>query len=214
MSVSTSTAVPAPFAVAPSWSWDGDDGKWSSFTIEVGTPPQSFRVLPSTTGAEVWVPYPLGCEGISASLPDCGSLRGVDNFDGRPSLGIQTNASSTWDSIGIYELASEQNLWGPTGNQGYYGYDTVSLEHLSSNQIAKLKSQTVAGAATWNVWVGSLGLGTAEASFSVESTSNPSLISAMRSQNYTPGISFGYTAGASYGMFIHLYILRNLLTVA
>jgi hypothetical protein len=214
MSVSTSTAVPAPFAVAPSWSWDGDDGKWSSFSIAVGTPPQSFRVLPSTLGAEVWVPYPPGCEGIVAEISNCGYLRGVDNFDGRPSLGIQTNASSTWDFINILELASEQNLWGPTGNPGYYGYDTVLLEHLSSGQNAKLKSQTVAGAATWNAWLGSLGLGTAEASFPGEPTSNPSLMSAMRSQNYTPGLSFGYTAGASYGMFILSYGLRNLLTVA
>jgi hypothetical protein len=68
----------------------------------------------------------------------------------------------------------------------------------------KLKSQTVAGAATWNAWIGSLGLGTAEANFDVEKTSNPSLMSTMRSQNYTPGLSFGYTAGASYGMFMLL----------
>ena len=140
MSVSTSTAVPAPFQVAPSWSWDGDDGKWSSFSIEVGTPPQSFRVLPSTTGAETWVPYPPGCEGSLASISNCGNLRGVGNFDGQSSLGYQTNASSTWDLIGVYELAAEQNLWGSTGNPGYYGYDTVSLQQLSSSQSADLKS--------------------------------------------------------------------------
>ena len=200
MSVSTSTAVPAPFVVTPSWSWDGDDGSWSSFAIQVGTPPQSFRVLPSTTGAETWIPYPPGCEGILQNIADCGTLRGVDNFEGQPSRGFQTNASSTWNLIGTYELATEQNLWGSTGNPGYYGYDTVSLEPYPSGTKAKLKDQTVAGVATANVWLGSLGLGTADANFPVEKTSNPSLLSTMGSQNYTPGLSFGYTAGASYGM--------------
>ena len=199
MSVSTSTAAPAPFSVTPSWSWDGDDGSWSSFSIQVGTPPQSFRVLPSTTGAETWIPYPPGCEGILENIADCGTLRGVNNFDGQPSRGFQTNESSTWDLIGIYELATEQNLWGSTGNPGYYGYDTVSMEQYPSGTKAKLKDQTVAGVATANLWLGSLGLGTANASFDVEKKSNPSLMSTMRSQNLTPGLSFGYTAGASYG---------------
>jgi hypothetical protein len=133
------------------------------------------------------------------NIADCGTLRGVDNFQGQPSRGYQTSKSSTWDLIGIYELATEQNLWGPTGNPGYYGYDTVSLEQYPSGTKARLKDQTVAGVATANVWLGSLGLGTANASFDVEKTSNPSLMSTMRSQNFTPGLSFGYTAGASYG---------------
>lgn len=199
MSVSTTSAyAPTPFVVAPSWSWDGDDGSWSSFSISVGSPPQSFRVLPSTVGSETWIPYPPGCEGILENIADCGTLRGVNNFDGQPSRGFETNASSTWDLVGIYDLATEQNLWGTTGNPGYYGFDTVLLEQYQSDVDAKLKSQTVAGVATANVWLGSLGLGTADANFDVEAKSNPSLMSAMYTQNYTSGLSFGYTAGASY----------------
>lgn len=111
MSVSTSTAVPAPFSVSPSWSWDGDDGKWSTFEISVGTPGQSFRVLPSTTSSETWIPIPEGCEGILASFSDCGTLRGANDFQGQASRGFNTDKSSTWDLLGIYELATEQNLW-------------------------------------------------------------------------------------------------------
>ena len=198
MSVSTGSAAPAPWMLAPTWQWDGDDGKWSTFAIKVGTPPQSFRILPSTTGAETWIPYPPGCEGSLAGISDCGSLRGVDIFDGQPSLGYQTNASSTWDLIGIYELAAEQNLWGTTGNPGYYGYDTVSLEQYDSQKTATLEGQTVAGVATWNAWLGVLGLGTAEAYFDVEKKTNPALIENLANKNVTPGMSFGYAAGASY----------------
>lgn len=198
MSLSRSTAVPAPFSVSPSWSWDGDDGSWSTFSIEVGTPKQSFRVLPSTTGAETWIPIPAGCEGILENVANCGTLRGVNDFDGQPSRGFETNASLTWDLIGIYELATEQNLWGPIGNPGQYGLDAVTLESSLSGKSAELSSQTVAGVATENVWLGSLGLGTGDANFDVEKGSVPSLLDSMKSQNITPSLSFGYTAGASY----------------
>ena len=199
MSVSTSSAVPAPFSVSPSWSWDGNDGSWSTFDISVGTPGQSFRMLPSTYGSEIWVPSTDGCKGILTNIADCGALRGADDFKGQPSRGFDSSASSTWDLIGIYELATEQNLWGTTDNEGYYGFDTVSLESYPTGRSADLKSQTVAGVATENVWLGILGMGSTSAQFDVENGSNPSLLVSMKDQNFTPSVSFGYTAGAAYG---------------
>lgn len=57
--------------------WDGNDGSWSTFIIQVGTPPQYFRVLPSINGAGTWVPMPELCErGVSR----CGNARGVEPF--------------------------------------------------------------------------------------------------------------------------------------
>lgn len=200
MSPSSTAPAPAPFSLSPSWSFDGDDGRWSTFSVSVGTPPQSFRVLPSTTGAETWIPISLGCEGILSNVANCGTLRGVNDFEGTASRGFETNASSTWDLIGTYELATEQNLWGPSGNQGLYGLDTITLEEYSSGKNADLTSQTVAGVTTANVWLGSLGLGTAPANFSIENENTPSLLDSMKSQNITPSLSYGYTAGASYGM--------------
>ena len=192
------SSVPAPFYVSPSGSWDGHDGIWSTFHISVGTPPQDFRVLPSTTGAETWIPIPEGCEGSLVNIADCGTLRGVDSFDGSVSRGFQSNASSTWDLMGIYELATEKNLWGETSNQGLYGLDTVSLDSYGSGRTIEAQEQTVAGVATANVWLGSLGLGTASAHFDVRDQAVTSLLVSMRRRNYIPGLSFGYTAGASY----------------
>ena len=91
----SSNTSPVPFSVKPSWRWKGSDGSWSTFLIGVGTPPQSFRVLPSTTGAETWVPIPEGCASALAKVADCGGQRGVEDFAREPSRGFETNASST-----------------------------------------------------------------------------------------------------------------------
>lgn len=56
------------------------------------------------------------------NITDCGSLRGVEVFQARPSLGFQPNASSTWDEIGKYRLGLGY-LHGLTGN-GLFGFGT------------------------------------------------------------------------------------------
>ncbi|RMY39620.1 hypothetical protein D0866_01810 [Hortaea werneckii] len=185
--------TPFPLVLAPSWSFDGDDGSWSSFLIEVGNPPQSFRVLPSTSVSE-------GCQGIMSDVSDCGDRRGVNTINDTASLGFQTNVSSTWESIGIYKLEAEQTLFGKD-NDALYGLDTVSINLMDSsgqNSTSKIDSQTVAGFATGDFWLGSLGLGSAQANFTTENGNIPSLITSLKSKNLTGSASFGYAAGASY----------------
>ncbi|KAI7257479.1 acid protease [Hortaea werneckii] len=194
-------STPFPLVLAPSWSFDGDDGNWSSFLIEVGNPPQSFRVLPSTGVSEIWLPLPQGCQGRMSDISDCGDRRGVNAINGTASLGFQTNISSTWESIGIYKLEAEQTLFG-NDNDALYGLDTVSISLLDnssqSSSSGKLDSQTVAGFATGDFWLGSLGLGSAQANFTTENENIPSLITSLKSKNLTGSASFGYAAGASY----------------
>lgn len=50
--------------------------------IRVGTPAQFFRVLPSTTGQETWLPIPDHCE---RGQSWCGNVRGVEPFNGASS---------------------------------------------------------------------------------------------------------------------------------
>lgn len=38
-----------PIVVNSSSNWDGDDGPWSSFVVQIGTPPQSMKVFISTS---------------------------------------------------------------------------------------------------------------------------------------------------------------------
>ncbi|GAB1734460.1 hypothetical protein NU195Hw_g9068t1 [Hortaea werneckii] len=194
-------STPFPLLLTPSWSFDGDDGKWSSFLIEVGNPPQSFRVLPSTSVSEIWLPLPQGCQGIMSDVSDCGDRRGVNAINGTASLGFQINVSSTWESIGIYKLEAEQTLFG-NDDDALYGLDTVSISLLDNSgqnsSSGKLNSQTVAGFATGDFWLGSLGLGSAQANFTTENENIPSLITSLKSKNLTGSASFGYAAGASY----------------
>ncbi|THW71014.1 acid protease [Aureobasidium pullulans] len=148
---SSATAIPSPFSFAPSQYWDGNDGSWSSFMVRVGTPPQDFRVFPSTFGQETLIPVPEGC--TEDDPANCGSLRGVMPFQGDVSTGFQTNASTTWSDIGIYTTDLETQI-GINAN-GMYGFDTVGLQVENSGGIEQTH-QVVAG---YSKVLGSLTLG-------------------------------------------------------
>ena len=79
MSRVSSSNYTRAFSLSPSGNWDGNDGAWSTFTIRVGTPAQLFRVLPSTSGQEIWIPIPDQCE---QGQSWCGNARGVEPFNG------------------------------------------------------------------------------------------------------------------------------------
>ena len=187
---SSLNASSLPLIVPASSDWSGNDGNWSTFDLAVGSPAQSFKVLPSTLTSETWVPVSEGCS-TASDLLACAGSRGV----GYPNLGFQTNASTTWSQIGIYELTTEQKLYGDA-ETGLYGLDTVSLNGTGSPH--KLENQTVAGIATADFWLGSFGLGIQASEFSVLPSGVPSLLSSIRQQKLIPSLSFGYTAGASY----------------
>lgn len=55
-------ATAAPISFAPSQYFEGNDGKWSTFVVRVGTPEQSFRVLPSTVSSETFLPMAGACK--------------------------------------------------------------------------------------------------------------------------------------------------------
>lgn len=188
--------IPAPFSLEAS-QWTGNDGNWSTFLLGVGTPLQRFQVLPSTLSSEIWLPIPEGCTWIPSNvLPDCGASRGVEAKDGPERLGFLSNMSTTWSQIGLEYLGSEQNLYGSSGQAGLYGLDTVSF---GANQSGyNLPEQVIAGIATQDFWLGSFGLGANPSQFGTVGQNVSSLLLSMKSANYTPSISFGYTAGASY----------------
>ncbi|KAL9091091.1 MAG: hypothetical protein Q9165_005018 [Trypethelium subeluteriae] len=194
-----STTVPAPFSFSPSQSWDGNDGKWSTFIVRVGTPPQDFRILPSTAGQETWVPNPEGCTPSDPS--DCGSSRGVQEFNGQQGTGFLTNESSSWQALGVYDLAFEENLDYETNvtydGQGLYGFDTVGLQVENSGGLT-LNHQIVAGIALKQFYLGLFGLGIKPANFTSFSNPQPAFLPSAVSQNLIPSQSWGYTAGAPY----------------
>jgi len=194
-----SETVPAPLIVAPTYRFDGDDGSWSTFAITVGSPPQEFRVLPATVGEEVLVPVVEGCQGPLTNVSNCGDLRGANIFQGQSSRGFQRNNSTTWNELprDPYVLGDAQNLYGDV-NTGLYGLDTVALgDGARGGYGVPLQKQTVAGMDQQDFWLGTLGLRTSSANFSSDTV--PSLMVALKNQSMIPSLSYGYTAGRSYG---------------
>lgn len=197
MSNNTLTTLPSPFSFAPSQRFDGIDGSWSSFIVRVGTPEQAFRILPSTTGQETWVPVPEACR--EGTDPDnCGDLRG-GYPDSEGNFGYNFNKSSTWKNIGIFGLDLREEL-NQTG-AGQFGFDTVGLQIQNSGGFT-LKNQVVAGIRSQKWFNGIFGLGVKPSNFSGFDFPQPSFMRTLWDEKQIPSLSWSYTAGAAYSMFL------------
>jgi hypothetical protein len=168
------------------------DGAFS-FSVHVGTPPQTFYVLPSIRGQTIYVPIEDDCRRLN--ITDCGESRGAEVFESRPSLGFQVNSSSTWEELGIYRIAVDSDL-GLSGN-AMFGYDTVGPSSGGASNTPKLDKQAVAAYASPQFWVGMLGLN--QFALNISATEQPrSFLSALKEEGIIPSLSYGYQAGASY----------------
>ncbi|KAI4211390.1 MAG: hypothetical protein LQ351_005816 [Letrouitia transgressa] len=154
--------------------------------MQIGNPPQSIRVLPSTSGSCLWAVLPEGCN--SKDPKRCASLRG-DIFI--------KNKSSTWSELGLYSLSVSEER--PLGYDGHacYGNDTLKLE-WPGNGLPSLDHQVVAGFATKDFYLGAMGLTPYAVNFSTFYDSHPSILSSLKAQGSIPSLSWAYTAGAYY----------------
>lgn len=166
----------------------GNDGFWSTFAFNVGTPPQTVYLLPSTLIAETLVVDITGC--ADSPFSNCGTLRG----------GLFENStSSTWDPLdnGIYLSLSIESALGLSGKDGgYYGYDTISLTETDGSDIM-LGHQVVGEYATPDLYVGLFGLSPKSSGIS---SNTSSFVKTLFDQNQIPSLSYSYTAGAYYRM--------------
>lgn len=187
--LSRTSILPAPIVIPASQDFDGNDGPWSSFALQVGKPAQDVKVLISTAGYQTWVVLTEGC--ISLDPPTCAISRG----------GIfHPNESSTWVANnvtlkGVFSLELESNL-GYTGN-GEYGYDTVALGWQGSGPPS-LDQQIVAGVATKEFYLGVFGLNPRPSNFSNFNDPTPSYLSNLKQKSLIPSLTWGYTAGNQY----------------
>ena len=180
---------PAPLVIPPSQAFDGNDGPWSSFYLQLGSPPQDIKVLISTAGYQTWAVLPQGC--TTSDLPDCPTSRG--------GLFIPSQ-SSTWrynnESVnGTFTIGLETNL-DYSGN-GDYGYDTIVLGYQGSNGPS-LQQQTIAGIATKEFYLGIFGLNPRSTNFSTFNDPVPSYMATLKDKALIPSLSWAYTAGNQY----------------
>lgn len=169
---------------------DGNDGPWSSFTLQIGTPPQDVKVFISTAATQTWVVVPEGCG--SSDPSNCPALRGGE---------FALNQSSTWvpnlidPPSNIYDLYVESNL-GYTGS-GEYGFEMITLGWQGSDGPL-LKNQTIAGIATEEFYLGVFGVNPRPSNFTTFDDPVPSYMENLRVQSLIPSTSWGYTAGNQY----------------
>lgn len=205
LEMSSSPDEPTPFSFAPSLSWAGNAGTWSTFVIGAGTPPQYFQVLPSTNGHQTWIPVPLGCNSTDPS--NCAMLRGALPHRGISNNGFLSNQSSTWEKKGLFKLGINNPL-NLTGN-GDYGYDTVRLGSDDPKGI-NLTHQLVAGIATKDFYIGQFGLNPKTSNFSNDDHPVPGYLENLVEAKLIPSFSYGYTAGAKYRKLIDYFPLVSL----
>ena len=189
----------APYSVPPSQQFDGNDGSWSTFKINVGIPGQDFRVLPSTKSGVIYVISPEGCN-QPTDPRNCANLRGAEIFDSTQNTGFQVARSTQWSAIGQYGVDLEDAL--NMTAEGLFGYDHVTLgpavDTYSDANVTSIDYQVIAAVADMNYFMGILPLGQAESSFSSLSEPQKSLIWNLRNSSRIPSLSYAYTAGARY----------------
>jgi hypothetical protein len=182
---SRADTLPAPLSIAPDQNWDGIDGKWSTFTLRVGTPPQFVRTFLSFLIYQTWVVLPQGC--ATASDPDaCTESRGWT---------FNNETSSTFHYLDIYSLLIGENL-GIKSN-GISGYDTVGLGGEGEGGPTLLNT-TVTAFASDVYYLGFLGINPKGTNFTSFDNPSPSYMTYLKEQRKIPSVSFGYTAGAHY----------------
>lgn len=181
--------LPAPISIPPSRDFDGDDGPWSTFPIQIGTPPQTVKVLISTASSQTWAVVPQGC--TPSDPANCSTSRG----------GLfQSTNSTSWTqnqdvAAGLAPLLLEADLHA-TGN-ALYGYDTVALGGQGANGPS-LTQQVVAGVATKGIYLGFFGLNPQPVSLPNTTAPLPDFLSKLNQSGSIPSLSWSYTAGNQY----------------
>ena len=162
----------------------GNDGPWSTFMLGYGTPAQFVHSLVSTSITQPYVVLDQGCTSLDPS--DCAQARGVI---------FSPNSSSTWQNLGDYTLAFEQNLG--IYENGQFGMDTVSLG-LPGSGAPTMDHQIVTGIATKSFFVGSWGIRPAPTNLTNFNDPVPSLVQNLKDGGKISSLSWAYTAGAYY----------------
>lgn len=158
----------------------------SSFPLQVGSPPQIVRVMPSTAGYNNWVVSPGGCPDW---YPDtCPDQRGAL---------YTSNQSLTWVPNSIFNLGLNQNLGYKTS--GSFGFDKMTLGWQGSGGPTD-DHAIIAWYLDPLYFLGIFGLKPQATNFTNLNNPQESFMQRLRSRNSIPSLSYSYTAGNRYRM--------------
>lgn len=180
--------TPNAISIAPSQYWEGNDGPWSTFPLQVGTGAvgglQNVRVDISTAATAIWTVGAQGCP------TDFGS--GCANSRGGLFL---PNQSLTWTPNSIYQTGLEMNLG--LDSSGYVGFDKATLGWQGSGGPTDEHS-IIWNLADGNWWQGVFGLNPRPTNFTTFTDPQTSFIQTLVNNQKIPSTSWGYTAGNQY----------------
>lgn len=161
--------------------------------MQIGTPPQVVRILPSTSGSEILAVLPEGCiPGLDQDLVNCADRRG---------LTYQPNNSSTFSRIGngseyVSLPVAESGVTGFDGS-AEAGYDNLTFGWPDDGGIS-IKHHTVFSYAVKDPFLGQLGLSHWPINIGNFNDQYQSLLDSFRTQGTIISSSWSYTAGAHY----------------
>ena len=158
----------------------------------------SLRVLVSTLVPETWVVLESGCGPGSAS--NCTDSRGGT---------FSIKASGSWTNFGNWSLGEEQNIDVDQSTGGVVGWDTLGIQAQGVGPLT-LDNQTILALERKDFWLGNLGLAVRAPAY--DNGTHPSFLSALRTKNLIPSLSYGYTAGAYYRMLLDTSRMVSQLT--
>jgi hypothetical protein len=196
---------PPPKVVDATGNWKGNDGKWSTFSINVGDKAnngggQNFEVLPSTHFGVTVLPFQSSwCTG------DCPEARGVGTVDGSQIGGVQTAPdSSTWNDAGTYDI-DKPDWWQNKSDTlvGDYGLEYLGIGK-ASKQSYIANNMYVAATTSKDLYIGQFGLGPGATNVGKGHGEVQSILATFHNQNVIPSVSYGYTAGAIYSEYTFL----------
>lgn len=195
---------PKPVVLSPSGTFDGDDGKWSTFVVNIAGDGegkgQNFKVLMSTSSPITLVPAKMDW----CSTDECAKRRGVMDVG---ALGLDTTDTAAYSTAGLYALPFNKDSmywWSrglllPSSNgtlNGAWGSTNVGLG-AASRQSITIQHQYVATYYFNDFFMGSLGL--CAGAVSLNGASGPAFLSGLAAvTTKVPSSSYGFTAGASY----------------
>jgi hypothetical protein len=199
--------------------FDQADGKWSTFNLAVGHT-QNFRVVPSTSSFDVWLPEvqpnlsgcPPNTTSTNTTLESCAEVRGVGQWKGVQSSGYVGTRSTTVEDggeIGLETIdlgALQANTlfgteYGPSVVAGslWADYLQMSTSTSPSTSFTTLSRAPIFGILTNYYYLASLGLGNGTLNTTKPGVHLNSALAGMAADGVISSLSWGYTAGAYYG---------------
>ena len=189
---------PLPTSVPPSGDFDGNDGKWSSFFVNInsddqGVNGQDFKVLISTSSPLTLIPTKTEwCD------KECAARRGNLLHNNVQNDGVE--ASDHWQPAGIYEIPlpkwyAEPRSSGNVSLSGRLGKTNVGIGRSSAESLV-MSDRYAVQYIVEDFFMGSFGL--AVGSVGPNLGAITTYLTQTEDDGFIASSSFGYTAGAWY----------------